>query len=61
MSLTVTQLIHGKNRNLKGGAMEEFINNLAYEIFSVLVVVFFVLVLYLVIKLKHNRDESDHL
>ena len=41
--------------------MEEFINNLAYEIFSVLVVVFFVLVLYLVIKLKHNRDESDHL
>lgn len=39
--------------------MDDFINNLAYEIFSVLFVILFVLILYLVIKLKHKARTED--
>lgn len=39
--------------------MDDFINNLAYELFSVLFAVLFVLILYLVIKRKHLREEDQ--
>ena len=60
MSLAVTQLIHGKNKEVKGVSMDDFINNLAYELFSVLLVVFVVVVLYVIIRRRypdyHERD-----
>jgi len=40
--------------------MDEFINNLAYEALSVLVVVFFVMILYVIAKKRVDRyDDPD--
>ena len=39
--------------------MNDFINNLAYEVFSILLVVFLVVLLYVVIKRKHRDNEEN--
>lgn len=39
--------------------MDDFINNLAYEVFSVLLVVFLVLLLYLLVKRKYDDDQDS--
>ncbi len=40
--------------------MNDFIDNLAYEVFSILLVVFLVLVLYVAVKRKMGDDEEPH-
>ena len=39
--------------------MDEFINNLAYEVFSIFLVVFLVLGLFLLVKRKYRTGDED--
>lgn len=40
--------------------MDELIDNLAYELFSILLVVFFVLILYVIAKRRFDKNDESN-